>query len=312
MWSTRGAAERPVRPCQLLSRWLVPRPGIRLSLRPRPGCWRTRPACSRRRSSGDSIAEGAPWLVSHPQPSIRTSRSHQTAVAWPSPGPPSSCRRRISGCSTLTGARNRVSVLTHSPRRRRCGRRAVTGFCFERTASQPTSRYGRWSQTLAPCPSQSSARTNSGAPTGASSTMCSRPTGPPTATGSCITGLKATAATTSGPCRWRASAGSCPSPTVRYNEIQAEVSPDSRWVAYASDESGRFEIYAQTFPDATAGVKTTISVGGGLQPRWSADGRELYYVRPDGTLMAISVRTDGPRLSMGASTPLFQTTPPPP
>jgi len=93
----------------------------------------------------------------------------------------------------------------------------------------------------------------------------------------------------------------------RYNEVQAEVSPDSRWVAYASDESGRFEVYVQAFPDAAAGVKTTISVGGGLQPHWSPDGRELYYLGSDGTLMAVGMRTDGARLSAGASTALFQT-----
>jgi Tol biopolymer transport system component len=93
----------------------------------------------------------------------------------------------------------------------------------------------------------------------------------------------------------------------RSNEIQAEVSPDSRWVAYSSDESGRYEIYVQPFPDAAAGAKTTISVGGGLQPRWSADGRELYYLRSDSTLMAVAVRTDGSRLSAGASTSLFKT-----
>jgi eukaryotic-like serine/threonine-protein kinase len=93
----------------------------------------------------------------------------------------------------------------------------------------------------------------------------------------------------------------------RFNELQAEVSPNARWVAYASDESGRYEIYVQSFPDPNLAAKTTISAGGGVQPRWSTDGRELYYLRPDGVLIAVAAGTSGQAFSVGRATTLFQT-----
>jgi eukaryotic-like serine/threonine-protein kinase len=62
----------------------------------------------------------------------------------------------------------------------------------------------------------------------------------------------------------------------------------------------------QSFPDANAGQKTTVSSGGGTQPRWSRDGRELFYLGADGTLMAVAVRTR-PTFEPGAVTPLFKT-----
>ncbi len=61
----------------------------------------------------------------------------------------------------------------------------------------------------------------------------------------------------------------------RHNERQPEVSPDGRWLAYTSDESGRDEIYVQPFP--TLGRKWLISTGGGVRPRWTREGRELVY-----------------------------------
>jgi Tol biopolymer transport system component len=91
-----------------------------------------------------------------------------------------------------------------------------------------------------------------------------------------------------------------------HNEVQGYVSPDSRWLAYASDESGRYEIYVQSFPDAGSGGKTTISSGGGTQPRWSRNGRELFYLRSDGTLMAVAVKTQ-PTFEPTTVTPLFKT-----
>ena len=92
----------------------------------------------------------------------------------------------------------------------------------------------------------------------------------------------------------------------QFNETQAVVSPDSRRIAYVSDESGRFEVYVQSFPDASVEPKTTVSSGGGSQPRWSRDGHELYYLRADGTLMAVAVRTQ-PSFELGAVTTLFKT-----
>jgi serine/threonine protein kinase len=91
------------------------------------------------------------------------------------------------------------------------------------------------------------------------------------------------------------------------NELQGVVSPDGRWMAYASDESGRYEIYVQAFPDPSGGQKFTVSTGGGIQPQWRRDGRELFYLGSDGTLTAVAVRT-GPSFSAGAVTPLFKTT----
>ena len=73
-------------------------------------------------------------------------------------------------------------------------------------------------------------------------------------------------------------------------ESAARVSPDSRWVAYQSDESGRFEVYVQAYP--TPGSKTLVSMGGGISPVWRGDGRELYYWQ--GTqLVAVSIATSG-------------------
>jgi Tol biopolymer transport system component len=77
------------------------------------------------------------------------------------------------------------------------------------------------------------------------------------------------------------------------NESQGQFSPDGRWVAYTSDESSRFEIYVVPFPpgDGRTG-KSLVSSAGGRQPRWRADGKELYYLGLDGSVMAVDTRTD--------------------
>jgi serine/threonine protein kinase/Tol biopolymer transport system component len=86
-----------------------------------------------------------------------------------------------------------------------------------------------------------------------------------------------------------------------------EFSPDGRWLAYESNESGRFEVYVQPFPEA--GGKWQASSVGGTQVRWKRDGRELYYVALDGRLMAVSVTAsrDGKTLNLGVPVPLFRT-----
>jgi Tol biopolymer transport system component len=71
-------------------------------------------------------------------------------------------------------------------------------------------------------------------------------------------------------------------------EAGAQFSPDGKWIAYISDESGRFELYVQPFPGP--GGKWQISKGGGLPARWRADGRELFYVSFDRKLMAVDVK----------------------
>jgi Tol biopolymer transport system component len=95
-----------------------------------------------------------------------------------------------------------------------------------------------------------------------------------------------------------------PVANTRFEERYGQFSPDGRWVAYATDESGQFEIVVQAFPHATE--KWPVSTGGGSQPRWRADGKELYFIASDGTLMATSIIASGSRLEVGAPAVLFQ------
>jgi eukaryotic-like serine/threonine-protein kinase len=88
-------------------------------------------------------------------------------------------------------------------------------------------------------------------------------------------------------------------------EALAQFSPDGRWVAYQTNESGRFEVVVQPFPDA--GAKWQISTAGGAAPRWSADGKELYFLAPDATLMAASVTAAGASFEAGTPVALFAT-----
>jgi eukaryotic-like serine/threonine-protein kinase len=86
------------------------------------------------------------------------------------------------------------------------------------------------------------------------------------------------------------------------DNMHGTFSPDGRLVAYSSNESGRFEVYVQTFP--LTDRKWTVSTTGGFEPRWRADGREIYYLSDDRKLMAVSVEA-GP--TFGVPKPLFQT-----
>lgn len=90
------------------------------------------------------------------------------------------------------------------------------------------------------------------------------------------------------------------------NEGWGEFSPDGRFVAYQSNESGRFEIYVRTFPGAEG--KWLVSVAGGTQPRWRRDGKELFYMAPDGRLMAVLLAADktGRALNIGNAVALFR------
>ncbi len=89
------------------------------------------------------------------------------------------------------------------------------------------------------------------------------------------------------------------------DEAHGRISPDERWVAYVSDESGPAEVYIQSFP-ATGGGKWQVSTNGGDQPYWRADGKELYYMAPDSSLMAVSLRS-GKSLDPAAPIKLFNT-----
>jgi Tol biopolymer transport system component len=90
------------------------------------------------------------------------------------------------------------------------------------------------------------------------------------------------------------------------DQFGGEFSPDGRWLAYESNESGRLDVYVQPFPDA--GGKWQVSIAGGAQPRWGRDGKELYYVAPDARLVAVPVKAsaDGKTLDLGAPVPLFR------
>ena len=87
------------------------------------------------------------------------------------------------------------------------------------------------------------------------------------------------------------------------NQANGMISPDGKWVAYASDESGTWEIYVTTFPGAAG--KWQASRGGGREPRWRGDGKEIFYLGPVGMLTAVPVSTEG-SFSTGTPTPLFQ------
>jgi Tol biopolymer transport system component len=86
-------------------------------------------------------------------------------------------------------------------------------------------------------------------------------------------------------------------------EGNGQFSPDGRWVAYQSNESGRFEIYVTSFPPN--GGKWQISTGGGIAPRWHGD--ELFFIAPDGQMMSSTVSAEGASFEAGAPIALFQT-----
>ncbi len=87
-------------------------------------------------------------------------------------------------------------------------------------------------------------------------------------------------------------------------EALGQVSPNGRYVAYMSDESGRFDIYVTTFPEP--GARWQVSQSGGWEPRWSKDGKELFFFAPDNRLMAAEVKGDASSFEVGAIRPLFQ------
>ena len=89
----------------------------------------------------------------------------------------------------------------------------------------------------------------------------------------------------------------------RYEETAIGLSPDGRWLAYTSNESGRQEVYVRPFPDVNAG-RWQISGDGGTEPRWAHSGRELFYRRADRMLMSVAV-TLTPTFEPGAERPLF-------
>ncbi len=89
-----------------------------------------------------------------------------------------------------------------------------------------------------------------------------------------------------------------------FNETLPQLSPDGRWMAYVSDESGRNEIYVQPFPGP--GGKWQVSTNGGSYPLWRRDGKELFYFAPGRKLMAVEVKA-GSTFEAGLPKFLFET-----
>jgi protease II len=87
------------------------------------------------------------------------------------------------------------------------------------------------------------------------------------------------------------------------NERGARFSPDGRWIAYISDESGINQVYVQNFP--ASGGKWQISTNGGYHLAWRRDGKELFYVSTDKKMMAVDVKGEGPTFEAGAPKVLF-------
>ncbi len=92
---------------------------------------------------------------------------------------------------------------------------------------------------------------------------------------------------------------------TRFDEAAAVISPDGRWVAYVSNESGRYEVYVTSFP--MPGGKWQVSTAGGHWPRWRRDGREIFYLTPESRLMAAAVNGQGSAFDVGSVQALFQT-----
>ena len=90
-----------------------------------------------------------------------------------------------------------------------------------------------------------------------------------------------------------------------YDELEGQFSPDGKWVALVSTDSGRPEVFLQSFPDGKA--RAQISTAGGTQVRWSADGKEIFYLALDGKLMAASVGLSGAAPDVKLPVALFQT-----
>jgi len=92
--------------------------------------------------------------------------------------------------------------------------------------------------------------------------------------------------------------------TTPLDERRARLSPDGRWLAYDADPSGLAEVFVQPFPGP--GGKWQVSTAGGTQAAWRSDGKEMYYLAPDRTLMAAPVEAKGNSFAVGTPKPLFR------
>src|SRR5262249_46606009 len=87
------------------------------------------------------------------------------------------------------------------------------------------------------------------------------------------------------------------------DELYARVSPDSKWLAYTTDQSGRPEVWISSFPKP--GKKSQISTNGGLQPVWRKDGKELYYIDAENKFVAVQLHVDSSGLEASDPQELF-------
>ncbi len=88
------------------------------------------------------------------------------------------------------------------------------------------------------------------------------------------------------------------------SKANGQISPDGKWVAYESDETGEWEVFISPYPGT--GGKLQVSRGGGREPRWRGDGKEIFYLDPKGWLVSVAVGSEG-NLSTGAPARLFET-----
>jgi Tol biopolymer transport system component len=98
-----------------------------------------------------------------------------------------------------------------------------------------------------------------------------------------------------------------PEPLIatQFPEANADISPDGRWIAYQSSESGQNQVYVRPFPQVEAG-RWQLSSGGGSRPMWAKSGRELFYLEGNNALMTVPVQTTGTTFSAGNPTRLFE------
>ena len=91
----------------------------------------------------------------------------------------------------------------------------------------------------------------------------------------------------------------------QFDETEGQFSPDGKWVAFVSNESGRPDVFVQSFPDGRA--RTQVSTAGGAQIRWSGDGKEIFYVAPDGMMTAVPIAFGNESPEVKLPVRLFQT-----
>jgi Tol biopolymer transport system component len=94
-----------------------------------------------------------------------------------------------------------------------------------------------------------------------------------------------------------------PFASSQFNEVQPVFSPTGRWIAYVSNESGRYQVYVARYP--AGGRRVQISADGGMQPTWRADEKELFYLAPGGGMTSVAIDTTGDVVKPGVPVHLF-------